>query len=471
MYIYRRDNGTALSSRENPYIRMFLIFTGTMQCIVRTIVYISTKTYIYVRFFLFANICGNNYTTFIMHIPFFTLQNYSSIMSRPYEEQDRSSRIDIWDFFEVFQHDFIERFAEIDARKLWAYLISHQLTWTCEMWNVQCDLDDGLVACKLMCPTLHQCQYFSWKWWHGEHVGIDIILPKNTPIWSFCDGEVVRVKHRDGNPTNEWNTVVVRTKDNFFFCYEHLERIDVKEQRTVKQGDIIWLCWSTWHSTQYHLHLQIDNDSAPFHPYWHTDKVYMSSYTENPLPYLHALSPKRIFEDLPSDPEQQQAILSLQKQWILKWYNNRVNPDWMLKRYEMALLIDRILDMYALYGKLPVQNNDYISYADTPTDDAELLSSLERLQTYWVMKWYSRWWSLQFSPYTELTWAQLLAILWRTFYALEDTITSNWWQNYLDVFLHKWLISSSREYIHSSIPRKEVAVVLWKVLDSEWLFS
>ena len=413
-----------------------------------------------------------------MHLPFYTLTTYASLMSRPYEDHDTSSRLDIWDFLDVLQADFVERFSHVDARKLGVYVSmnDHELGGTCEIGRQQCTLSDGLVAMKLGAPTLYTCPYFSRDEGTWEHIGIDIIMPKNTPIVSFSDWEVVRVKHRNGDPKNEWNAIVIKTTDSpnpYYLCYEHLERIDVDQWQVVSQWQTLWLCGSTGYSTQYHLHFQIDTHDAPFHPYRHRDATLMRSYTINPLPYLHSISPKRIFVDLPDGVdsiEYQQAFISLHRQWIFKGHNKHVYPDGLLQRYEMALLIDRILLMYQRYTGIAVQNEEYIEYEDTWTltsTDPELNATLRRLQKYGVMKWYSRDGTLYFWPTQTLSGEQLLAILGRIFYGLQDAIDMHWRQHYLDRFVQNGLIAPTRSYIQTPIPRKEVALLLWRMLKME----
>jgi hypothetical protein len=67
-------------------------------------------------------------------------------------------------------------------------------------------------------------------------------------------------------------------------------------------------------------------------------------------------------------------------------------------------------------------------------------------------------------PYENLKWEELLALLWRVFYNTKDSTWSKRRQSYVDVFVQELIITSSWWYIRKAIPRKEVAVLLWKML-------
>lgn len=67
-------------------------------------------------------------------------------------------------------------------------------------------------------------------------------------------------------------------------------------------------------------------------------------------------------------------------------------------------------------------------------------------------------------PHQDLKGEELLALLGRIFFNLQDSEQGDWRQTYLDVFVTELLIASQRGYIRQSIPRKEVFVLLWKLL-------
>ncbi len=110
----------------------------------------------------------------------------------------------------------------------------------------------------------------------GSHPGIDIKIPVGTPIRAIANGVVTKVKDsRTGygkhiviahvgfpDPENE-NKIV-----NLFSAYAHLSKIDVKIGEEVSKGQVIAKSGQSGMATAPHLHFQLDNDSAPYHPYW-----------------------------------------------------------------------------------------------------------------------------------------------------------------------------------------------------------
>ena len=396
-----------------------------------------------------------------MHVPFFTLANYRQIMWSSYEQADTNDRISFWDIIEFMQPSFRTQFAWLDARQISAYIADHQLQKKVTIGNKQMTTTEALVALKLLLPTLHACDYFFWNednW--KEHVGIDIMMPRGTPILSYTTGEVVRIKTWDGVAKNEGNCVVIKTPDNHFLWYEHLETIDVHQWQTVTQATQIWRCGTTGNSTQYHLHLQVDKASAPFHPMRSRTFHEMKTHTVDPFAYLQQRITSIPFRDLPDHTEQQDAIIWLHNAWIVHGFDGNVFPENTLQRYEMALLLHRILEKRNIYSTLEKKLSTYTPYTDLETTDEELLEAVRLLQQYGIMKWHNN----SLNPYGNLSGEELLALLGRIFYGLEDSTSGKWRDTYLQTFINELLITSSRWYIRKAIPRKEVFVLLWKLL-------
>ncbi len=59
------------------------------------------------------------------------------------------------------------------------------------------------------------------------------------------------------------------SKTTLYSGYLHLSEILIKEGTKIKKGDMIGRVGMTGIATTPHLHLQIDTNDAPFHPYWH----------------------------------------------------------------------------------------------------------------------------------------------------------------------------------------------------------
>jgi len=110
----------------------------------------------------------------------------------------------------------------------------------------------------------------------GSHTGIDIKVPVGTPVRSIANGTVYKVaslqtgfgKHivvahiNIPDPANEGKKITI------FSAYAHLSSIAVKKGQEVKKGEVIGKSGDSGMTTAYHLHFQIDQADAPFHPYW-----------------------------------------------------------------------------------------------------------------------------------------------------------------------------------------------------------
>ena len=85
------------------------------------------------------------------------------------------------------------------------------------------------------------------------HTGIDVANKKGTQIISATDGKVVKTEKMNKYYGNN----VEVEKDGVIFKYAHLEKIQVKENDKIKQGENIGLMGSTGMSTGPHLHFEI----------------------------------------------------------------------------------------------------------------------------------------------------------------------------------------------------------------------
>jgi len=115
----------------------------------------------------------------------------------------------------------------------------------------------------------------------GSHSGVDISVPKGTPVFAMANGIVERVERRSRgfgkaivlrhprvpDPDNPKKTTML------FSNYAHLKNILVRKGDVIMKGDQIALSGQSGFATAPHLHFQIDRDEAPWHPFWpFTDK-------------------------------------------------------------------------------------------------------------------------------------------------------------------------------------------------------
>jgi len=163
---------------------------------------------------------------------------------------------------------------------------------------------------------------------------------------------------------------------------------------------------------------------------------------------------------MPIQAEYLEAIRALYKMGIIQGHQGHVYPDSMLNRYEMALLIDRILVSYDLYDGLPIITPNYTAYSDVSINDPELHAALTRLQKYGIMKGHAQ----KFYPFNALKGEELLALLGRIFYGLSDAVSTPWYAPYVDALTNESIIEQSRPFVHHSIPRKEVFLTIHRCL-------
>ncbi|WP_367605612.1 peptidoglycan DD-metalloendopeptidase family protein [Legionella sp. W05-934-2] len=84
----------------------------------------------------------------------------------------------------------------------------------------------------------------------APHTGLDIASPKNTPVIVINSGKVVSTK----NYFFTGNTVIVDHGMGLFSLYAHLDKILVKPNQQIKQGDQVGLVGATGRATGPHLH-------------------------------------------------------------------------------------------------------------------------------------------------------------------------------------------------------------------------
>ncbi len=113
----------------------------------------------------------------------------------------------------------------------------------------------------------------NYKEHDGSHNAVDIRAPIWTPILSIANGVVIRALEADatGNKLiviRHDNVPINGKKQNIYSGYLHLSEITIQEWTKVKKWDMIGRVGISGITTTPHLHIQIDTEDAPFHPYW-----------------------------------------------------------------------------------------------------------------------------------------------------------------------------------------------------------
>ncbi|MGW0732101.1 M23 family metallopeptidase [Streptomyces sp. NPDC002851] len=90
-------------------------------------------------------------------------------------------------------------------------------------------------------------------WAAGHHTGIDLAVPRGTPVRVVGSGVVV-LAARSGA---YGKAVTIRMKDGYYAVYAHLSRIGVRYGARVHTGEYLGRAGSTGRATGPHLHLEI----------------------------------------------------------------------------------------------------------------------------------------------------------------------------------------------------------------------
>lgn len=110
----------------------------------------------------------------------------------------------------------------------------------------------------------------------GSHLGVDIKLPNGTPLYAIANGVVTKValqssgfgKHIVIRHSNFPTLDNANTNETFYSCYAHLGDLAVAEGQVVTKGQQIGVTGNSGITTTPHLHFQIDNSLAQWHPFW-----------------------------------------------------------------------------------------------------------------------------------------------------------------------------------------------------------
>ena len=93
----------------------------------------------------------------MLKVPFYTTENYQTILSKPYDMQDTSSWVDFQVFLELLTEKYVQKYATVPANRTDDYKVDYQLKTKKMFVHKERTLHDILAAAKLLMPTLWGC--------------------------------------------------------------------------------------------------------------------------------------------------------------------------------------------------------------------------------------------------------------------------------------------------------------------------
>ncbi len=110
----------------------------------------------------------------------------------------------------------------------------------------------------------------------GSHPAVDIKALEGTPVYSIANGIVEKVSYGDSGFGNSiviahYNVPSLNNENyttTIYSSYSHLSEVFVSEGEFVEKDQMIGKVGDSGTATTNHLHFQIDNADAPWHPYW-----------------------------------------------------------------------------------------------------------------------------------------------------------------------------------------------------------
>lgn len=125
-----------------------------------------------------------------------------------------------------------------------------------------------------------------------KHPAIDYKMPMGAPIRAIAGGRVHRV---DSDPSGLGTYVIIEhrlpSKETVFSIYGHMSKQHVRVGQDVAVGELIGAVGNTGHSTNPHLHLQIDRDRGVsphtvYIPRKGASRSEIARYTMHPIEFV-----------------------------------------------------------------------------------------------------------------------------------------------------------------------------------------
>jgi len=378
---------------------------------------------------------------------------------------------------------------------------------------------DFLISAKLLFNTGFECKYGLREKWSWNHHWIDLAMPKWTPIESFTDWKVVfawekgdwwklvviqtkekyfcyahldEIKVKENQEVSVWDVIWTCGKTGNSTGYHLHFQIDKKDGPfhpywSKNQQDIEKYCidgWD-WLRKNYKISLQKINNSKQNKK--DTDLINglandlsavikekkshnkVDNLDNSPSSSVQLAKARKKQEKQQEDdliwqimsklPQHQQTdyVKAFLNAKVIKWDNNDLKLDLPLTRYQLTLILYRIVK--AGLWKLPSAKCEK-KFVDIKNLDKEFYQALDLICGNWILHWDKN----KFYPWNFVNWVQFLAVIGRVFDNLQDWSWNNWFKPYENWASQKWLIWKNWKYLYKPVPRKEVLEILWKLI-------
>lgn len=97
-----------------------------------------------------------------------------------------------------------------------------------------------------------------------RHTGVDMLAPKETPIYAVLDGVVEAISNGGNGWRGYGRVILINHGGRLWSLYAHCNSINVKIGQKVKQGEKIAGVGRTGRTTANHLHFELRNSSGAY---------------------------------------------------------------------------------------------------------------------------------------------------------------------------------------------------------------
>lgn len=308
---------------------------------------------------------------------------------------------------------------------------------------------------------------FKWSYmdeervvWVWSHNWVDIRAPMQTPVFSIWNGIVTKVRNDDNNKyvvVEHRNVRYNNTVWKYYSSYLHLDSVTVNVWDIINKWSMIGRVGMSWITTTPHLHLQIDNENAPFYPYW-------------PFSIEEAWSANMSFFDGVSNGLNKNLIdeYSVDPMHFIK--NAKSVDSTSIKTFEDTQKWDVQTNNNLPQKEIIPQKNSQEKFTDLTNWD-KYFTAIEYFSKRWLVKWFE---DGTFRPNQIVTRSEILGIVLKALWIshhweilvgiFQDVPKDHWVTPLISVAVKKKIVSTDRPFFepNRAVTRAEFLAILWR---------